>query len=46
MAKQKEKKEKHQIRSIRISDRVLEKMQRKKKRGKSWDRFFDEEINS
>lgn len=46
MAKIKKKRKKSTVRSIRISDSVLEKMQRKKKRGMSWDRFFDEEINS
>ena len=36
------KKEKYPVRSIRISDRVLKKLERLKKRGESWDKFLDE----
>jgi predicted CopG family antitoxin len=42
MAKEKPYKEKHPIRSIRISDATFEKLKTLKKRGKSWDRFLRE----
>lgn len=37
MAKEKQK---HPVRSIRISDEVFEKLNKKKKRGESWDKFL------
>lgn len=36
------KKQKYPVRSIRISDRVFNKIQQKKKRGTSWDKFLEE----
>ena len=44
MAKKKKKREKYPVRSIRISDRVFEKLKWARKRGESWDKFLDEKI--
>lgn len=42
MAKIKKKREKYPVRSIRISEEVFGELQRKKKRGESWDKFLKE----
>jgi hypothetical protein len=43
MAKIKKKRGKYPVRSMRISDPVFAELQRKKKRGESWDKFLKEQ---